>query len=416
MDSRGPADPLEKKRNFILFTIAVFLSLAVLGLAENTRGTALPRIQEEFSLSEMHLGVLLAVNSTGYLAACTFTATIARRIGFKYSLVAGLVTSALAGLVICFAPGFAVLVLGFFVLNVGFGMLDISSGVIAATIFTKRTGTMMNLAHFFYGAGATLSPMVSTGLMAAKFGDLVFGWRYTYLLVLCLALIPVIPTLIGRLKRQGGGGEKGGYSQMLKRPALWLLALFLAFELVAESGVSAWLVNFLEKTHSFSEESAALRLTLFFVCFTAARLLLGPLIDRIGLLRALIIAPLFAGVAITAGVLGGERATPLLFVAGIGIAPMFPTVMAVIAKLFAGEVDRAITAIMTSIGVIVVPASFLLGVVINQARVVFTESHGEAGVGMAYSAGYLFLGLCCFAAFASAIVLRARQKRAGWLV
>jgi len=416
MEGSGHTGPLERKRNFILFTIAVFLSLAVLGLAENTRGTALPRIQEEFSLTEMHLGVLLAVNATGYLAACTFTAALARRIGFKYTLVSGLAIIALSGSCVCYAPGFAVLVLGFFVINVGFGMLDVSTGVIGATIFTKRTGTMMNLAHFFYGAGATLSPVVSTSLMAVRFGDVLFGWRYTYLLVLGLALIPAIPTLIGRLQRQGRDGKAGGYARLLKRPALWLLALFLAFELVAESGVSAWLVNFHEKAFSFSEERAALRLTVFFVCFTSARLLLGPLIDRIGLLRALVIAPLFAGAMITIGVLGGERGAPLLLVAGIGIAPMFPTVMAVIAKLFAGEVDRAITAVMTSIGIVYVPTTFLLGVVINQARVVLTEAHGEAGVGMAYSAGYLFLGLCCFAAFAAALVLRALQKKAGRLV
>jgi len=416
MENEGLVGTRGRNRNFILFTIAVFASLTILGLTDNIRGTALPRIQEEFFLTELHLGLLLAANSTGYLTACAFTAALAKRIGMKACLIAGLVIVALAGICVCFSPGFAVLVLGFFILNIGFGMLDISTGVIAATIFTKRTGMMMNLAHFFYGAGATLSPVVSTGLMAARFGGLLLGWRYTYLLILSFALVPAIPTLIGRLKKQERDGKTGGYAELLKKPALWLLTVLLAFELVAESGTVAWLVLFLEKAHSFSGERAALRLTLFFICFTVSRLILCPFIDRIGLLRTLIIAPSFAGAMIIIGVLAGAQWTPLLYIAGIGVAPMFPTVMAVIAKLFPGQIDRAMTFVLTAIGIIVVPANFLIGGLINWARLVLTETHGEAGVGMAYSAGYLFLGLCCFAAFVFAVVLRARQKKAGIVV
>jgi len=416
MENRGLIDPPGRNRNYILFTIAVFSCFAILGVADNIRGTALPRIQDEFSLTELHLGLLLTANSVGYITACTFTAALARRIGMKTCLVAGLSVIVLAGVCVCYSPGFAVLVLGFFILNVGFGMLDISAGIIAARIFTKRTGMMMNIAHFFFGIGATMSPLISTGLMAARFGDFLLGWRYTYLLILSFALVPAIPTLLGHMKRQGGDGKQGGYSKLLKNPVLWLLTMVLAFELVAESGAAAWLVNFLEKAHSYSGEKAALRLTLFFICFTATRLTFGPLIDRFGLLRTIMVAPLLAGVMITVGVLAGEPGTPLLFLAGIGVAPMWPTVMAVIAKLFPDDLDRAMTVILTAIGVVVVPANLLMGGLINKARLIFTVAHGEAGVAMAYSAGYLFLGLCCFIAFAFAAILWARQKKAGIIV
>jgi MFS family permease len=118
----------------------------------------------------------------------------------------------------------------------------------------------------------------------------------------------------------------------------------------------------------------------------------------------------------TVGVLMGEAGAPLLIIAGIGVAPVFPTVMAVLAKLFADDIDLAMTATMTTMGIFVAPANILLGAIVHQARILFTQTHGDAGVGMGYAAGYMFLALSCFGALASTLLLRARQKKAGQLV
>jgi len=404
------------RRNYILFTIAVFASFAIFGLADNIRGTAIPRIQAEFLLTELHLGLLLAASSVGYLVTCTFTAAIARRIGIKTCHIIGLLIIAASGACIYYAPSFATLVLAFFILNLGFGMLEISVGVIAATIFTKKTGTMMNLSHFFYGAGATFSPIISTSIMAARLGDQFFNWRYVYIIVLSFAFVPAIPALFGRFRKRESGKKKTGYALLLRKPSIWLLVMLLSLGLVCEAGIGSWLVIFLEASYSFTGESAALHLTLYFVCFTLGRLLLGPLIDRLGFINSLAIGTAFAGLMVTTGVLLGPAGSPLLILAGIGVAPLFPTVMAVIAKLFSDQIDLAMTAVLTIVGVIVVPVNFLVGGIINQARVIFTDAYGGPGLSMAYAAGFLFLGLCCFGAFASALALRAKQKKAGKLV
>ena len=405
-----------KKRNFILVTVALFAAFIIFGFAETAKGTALPRIQADFNITELQLGLLLAVNSIGYLIACSYTAALARKIGIKTCMIIALCVMAVAGVCICFSPGYAVLLLSFFVLYLGNGMLEISSNVIAATIFTKNTGTMMSLAHFFYGAGAMIAPVVTISLMGARFGDQLLGWRYMYIIILACALIPVIPALIGRMQKQEQHKKKAGYAAILKNPTLWLTMLILAFGMICELGVSAWLVNFLEKAYSFSGERAALQLTLFFVCFTLARLVLGPAIDKFGFINSLIVVTAFGGVTIIAGVLLGESATPLLVIAGIGTAPIYPAVMAVIAKLFPTEIDIAMTAITTFMGLLLILVNFLLGGIVYLSRLIFTDIHGEAGVGMAYAAGYLFLGLCCLIAFVFAMLLRRRQKKAGQLV
>ena len=397
-------------------TVTVFATYGIFGFMDSARGSAIPRIQAEFDATELQIGLLLTMNSIGYLIACSYTAALAKITSMKACLIAALLVVALSGVFICYSPSFIMLVAAFFILNLGFGMMEISLGVISAETFTKKTGTMLNLAHFFYGVGAVFSPVVSTGLMAARFGDRLLGWRYMYLIFLSFALIPAIPALILRLSKREYDTGKTGYATLLKKPALWLIVVILALAMTCEVGTVAWLVNFLEKAYSFSGERAAFQLTLFFVCFTITRLVFGPVADKVGFINSLAIVTALAGVLITAGVLCGAPGTPFLVAASIGVAPIFPTMMAVVAKMFSDEIDLAMTAITTTMGVIMVPSSLLVGVIINQTRPVFTNNYGEAGVRLAYSAGYLFLGLCCFGAFVFTLILRRRQKKADQLV
>jgi len=405
-----------KNRNRILLTVAIFATFFIYGFYETMKGPALPRIQMDFSVTEFQLGLLLATNSLGYLIACSYTASLARRISTKACLVLSLLIITVSGVFICFSPSYTALMLSFFFLSLGNGTLEVSQGVIAAKIFTKNTGTMMNIAHFFYGAGSTISPIISTSLMAARLGEQLLSWRYLYLIVLSWVLIPALLALLSRFEKHDRDNKKAYFISLIKKPELWLIILVLAFASVCELGIGAWMVNFLEKAYSYTGEQAALRLTLFFVCLTLTRLILGPAIDKIGLINSLVIVTLFAGILTVTGVLCGEPGTVLLILTGICMAPVYPTVMAVVAKLFSTEIDYAMTIMMTVMGMFVVVANLLLGGIIQLARHIFTEKYGEAGVGMAYAAGYLLLGVSCFGAFVFALILRSKKKKAGNLV
>jgi len=417
MENENLGSASQSRRNYIFLTVAVFTSFAIVGVAEIVRGTALPRIQDEFTLTEFHLGLLLAVSSAGYLIACTFTAALSRRIGIKSCHILGLSLIVVGGVFIFFSPNFPILVLSFFILNLSFGTLEIANGVIAAKIFTKNTGTMMNLAHFAYGAGATLAPIISTSIMAVRFSDQISSWRFVYLIALSFAILPMIPIILGRLvKKTDEVREKSSYFLLLKKPTMWLIVMVLFFGLIAESGIVSWMVAFLEMSHAYSHDRAALHLTLYFVCFTLGRLFLGPFIDRVGFINSLIIVTAFAGVMITLGVIFGRGGSVLIVLAGIGIAPIFPTVMAVLAKLFSDAIEIAMTTLLTFVGTFMILANLTIGGVINQARVAFTASHGETGVAIAFSVGFLIFGIACFFSCAFALVLRHRQKKHDKLV
>ena len=91
----SPLSPSGQRRNYVLLTMAVFASFAIFGFSDSARGPALPRIQAEFNLTELHIGLLLTLSTVGYLIACSYNAALAKIIGIKTCMVAALCIIAL---------------------------------------------------------------------------------------------------------------------------------------------------------------------------------------------------------------------------------------------------------------------------------------------------------------------------------
>ncbi|MDR2611029.1 MAG: MFS transporter, partial [Clostridiales Family XIII bacterium] len=398
-----PEDAAGKGRgNFILLTVVIFAAYLIFGLSENVKGPAIPRIQADLDINEFQIGLLLAVNALGYLIACSFTAPLARRIGLKPALMISLFVIALSGVTICFAPSYLMLALSFFIMYLANGMLEIALGILAAGFFTERTGTMLNIAHFFYGGGSIIGPIASAGLMAVTVHNAQLGWRYMYMIVLACALLPLIPALFGHIHGRDNEKIKGEYNAYLRDKNLWCVIIILSFGGMAEMGIGGWLVNYMEKANGFGTKEAAFALTAFFAVFTLTRLVIGPLIDKLGFIKSLLLLCGFASVTLILGILcGGRPGEVLIVLSGIGIAPLYPTVFAVVAKLYHEKIDTAMTVTLTAMGIISMISNLLLGFVIDGARRLFTDLYGSAGLGMGYTAGMLFLALCIVAAFAA---------------
>jgi len=85
----------------------------------------------------------------------------------------------------------------------------------------------------------------------------------------------------------------------------------------------------------------------------------------------------------------GEEGAILLAIAGIGIAPIYPTVMALVAKRYARGTDTAITFTVTLMGIGSVIGNLLIGYIIDYGLV----------------AGYGFIAILAIICSACSIVL-----------
>ncbi|MCX8130565.1 MAG: MFS transporter [Clostridia bacterium] len=401
-------------KNYYLLLILVFTGFLVFGFSENIKGPAIPRMQADFSLDEMQVGLLLSFNSTAYLLACSFTGLLVRRLGIGFSSMLAFGTMTVSGVLIFFSINYPMLSASYFLMYLGNGMLEIGLGVLAARIFTKNTGMMMNLSHFFYGLSSTVAPILATVLMRANISGKAMGWNGMYLVMLSLSLIPIFQAIFAKFPiDETKEEERMPMREYMRDSAAWLIVVILTFGVVAEIAVGGWLVNFLEKVYKWNITSASAMLSAFFLAFTLARLILGALTDKLGFTKSLIIFSGISGVFTILGIILGEGFAFLFALAGAGIAPVYPTVMALLAKRYPKDSDTAISFTVTLMGIGNVVGSFLVGAIIDIFKKIFTGVYGQdLGLVVGMKAGYAFIGLCALVCSAmSLVLLRYLRKR-----
>lgn len=402
------------RKNYILLLIVVFGGFLVFGFSENIKGPALPKMQSDLALDEFQIGMLLAFNSLGYLLACSFTGWLSRKAGMKLTTMLALSSMAVSGIFIYIASNYTALSASYFLMYIGNGILEIGLALLAARIFVKNTGTMMNLSHFFYGLSSMIAPMLAASLMGVSLFGSDLGWRGMYALMLALSVLPMLPALIAKFPAEESKQEERiSLRQYMKDPIAWLIVIVLSLGVISELAVGGWLVNFLEKAYGWSNDAAARMLSAFFLCFMLARLFLGPVTDKIGYTKALIYLSAASGLCSVAAIIVGEQGAVLFALAGVGIAPIYPTVMALLARRYKNNADTAITFTVTLMGIASVIGNFAIGAIIDWIKRLFASGHDEeASLIAGLQAGYLFIGACALlCSIASIILYRMLVKR-----
>jgi MFS family permease len=124
-----------------------------------------------------------------------------------------------------------------------------------------------------------------------------------------------------------------------------------------------------------------------------ARLLLGTLTDRFGFVLSLVVFSGFSALCTFVAILGGESVAFLFAASGIGIAMIYPTVMAFIAKRYPKGSDTAITLTVTLMGLGSVIGNYLIGGVTELVKHMVGED-SPTSLLRGLQAGYGFIGLC----------------------
>jgi len=420
---------------FVVAVVVVFLGFFMFGLSENIRGPAIPLIQADFRLTEWQIGLLLAINSFGYLVACLYTAALTRFIGIRWTIVLAFGSMVVSGVCIALSHQYATFVASYVLMYLGNGMLEIGLGILAAKLFVHRAATWMNVSHFFYGVSSIIAPLVAVTLIGwpVNSGSLAFtsgvgladdalqaggmmqalGWRGMYAVVLASSLVPLLITFFlhsTQISRSQGNEESASHRHTHKLPwrkdkTLWLLIAVLSLGVSAEMAVGGWLVITVNKAYGIPLAASAQYLMVFFIVFTLARLLLGPLIDRCGWLRSIAIGAAWAGVTtgigLVMGALGWQGGAWWLALAGLGIAPLYPTMMALLAKQYQDRIEEMLTVVLTIMGIAIVVGSLLVGWATDWA----VRSTWQ---GSGYLVGYAVIALFCLVSAILAWVLHGR--------
>jgi fucose permease len=328
-----------------MLILAAILAMFVYGMTAAMLGTILPDLSDRFHLTPKQNGTIAFSQALGLILASMGVGLLIDYEGKKAGLVLGLTLSALAVALLPRSGGFRAIASYLFLLGTGGGIIVTAANALGSDIDPAHRGTALNLINIFFGVGGFATPFVSANLLgknSTRLCHLIAGLAVIAALVNLFAPIPPPTSAQSFVFSEIGS--------VLDRPVLWLCALLLFLYVACEVGVWNWLVQHLiaqgvPQVKALNVLSFGFALGLLFGRLAASRIL----ISVSGLTVTLAASVLMA--IMTFAMLQTRNPTVawiLTFLAGMSMAPVFPTTVALIGDMFPRMTGTAIGIAITS--------------------------------------------------------------------
>lgn len=350
-------------------TAAAFFGFLVFGLTDNLKGPTLPAILDDLAINYSTGGTILLGSYVGFVVASFLAGLLAEARGIKSVLLLAAV-SLLIG-VGGFSLGGTAVLLTLFMLFQGFGMgaLELGCNTLIVQLHTANKGRYLNLMAVTHGLGATLAPLYAGWLLANN-----QSWRIVFRWDLLLIAFLIAAFVLMRFLPQRPPAEQSLTLRELSRTAFSPTLLLFYFAIISyvavEISIGAWLVEYLQRIHSFGVSQSTLALSIFFGLVIVGRLAGSIVVDRIGYLRAVWIAMACATLCIGIG-LFVPRALWLLPMSGLFLSIIFPTLTAAVSEIFTANVSAILGLLFTFAGLGGILGPWLVGFVADRAGIQF---------------------------------------------
>jgi fucose permease len=328
-----------------MLILAAILAIFVYGMTAAMLGTILPDLGARYHLTPKQNGTIAFCQAIGLILASIGVGPLIDYEGKKAGLVLGLSLSALAVALLPRTKGFRSIASDLFLLGTGGGIIVTAANALGSDVDPAHRGTALNLLNIFFGVGGFATPFISANLLgknSTRLCHLIAGLAALAVVINLLAPIPPPTSAQSFVFSEIGS--------VLARPVLWLCALLLFLYVACEVGVWNWLVQHLiaqgvPQVKALNVLSFGFALGLLFGRLAASRIL----ISVPGLTVTLAASVLMA--IMTFAILRTRNPTVawiLTFLAGMSMAPVFPTTVALIGDLFPRMTGTAIGIAITS--------------------------------------------------------------------
>lgn len=314
--------------------------------------------QERYALSLPQVTFLITANFLVQLLTDILSAAFVDKIGWRVSIVAAHICSALGFAMLAFLPDllpdpFAGILLSIAVYAVGGGLLEVLVSPIVEACPTKNKETVMSLLHSFYCWGYVLVVLLSTVFFA------VCGIHRWKLLVLLWVLLPlgngILFLRVPLYRLPESGAEDGKKSVPLYSQGLfWILLAMMLCAGASELAVSQWASVFAEQGLGVNKTAGDLAGPMAFALLMgASRLFYGRFGSRISLDRFMLASCLLCVLSYFCIAFVPVPAVALLFcaVCGFSVGILWPgTFSKAAASVRGGTVMFAFLALAGDLG------------------------------------------------------------------
>jgi fucose permease len=323
---------------------AAILAIFVYGMIAAMLGTILPDLSDRFHLSPTQNGTIAFSQALGLIIASVGVGPLLDTEGDKAGLILGLALIVIALFWLPRSKGFRSIVFLLFLLGVGGGIVVTGANALVSGVSEAHRATALNLVNLFFGLGGLATPFISANVFKRNWVRLCYTVASLTVVALMIQAVTQMPAPSG-----GAGFVLADAGSVLGRPLLFLLGFLLFLYVSCEVGVWNWLPRHLI-AQGIPESRALNILSLGFA--------LGLLVGRVGVSPILIHVPavtvtLAASIAMAVTTFlmlrtsNPTMAAVLVFIAGLAMAPVFPTTLAMVGNAFPRMSGTAIGFVIT---------------------------------------------------------------------
>ncbi len=349
-----------------LLLLVIYIAFVGLGVPDSLFGAAWPAIYPEFGQPVAAASAVSLLISGSTVVSSLLSARCIQRFG------TGVVTAASTALTAAALLGFSVsgnfwwLCLFAVPLGLGAGAIDSALNHYVALHYKA---THMNFLHCFYGIGVSLSPYLMS-LALSEETDWRGGYRMAFVLQAAITVITIISLPLWR-RWEGGGAGAGerqpsrllGLKELVKMPSVATVWFVFLSSCAIEYTCGTWGSTFLVQSKGMAVEEAAQVVTLYYAGMALGRFLSGILAARIASWRLIHLGQgvVFAAIFLLLLPLPAWGAGAALFLAGLGIGPIFPNLIHLTPRHFGRDLSQSVMGSQMAasyIGIMAMPAAF----------------------------------------------------------
>jgi fucose permease len=321
-----------------MLILSATLAIFVYGLIAPILGALLP----SYGLTPVQQGHVTMAQALGLVVASVSAGPVIDVRGNKLALVTGLSLIVASLFAAPNAGGYAGLLIVYFILGIGGGIVVTAANSLVGAVEPTRRGSALNFLNLFFGLGGIVTTYAASYLMTP--------------IVLCysVAALTVIALVVNAATRMPGAVGEASFRlnevpTLLSRPALILLCLFLFLYVACEVGVWNWLKLYLISVNFNASTAGGVVSYGFAFGILVGRVVVSRVLIKIPSLTVTLVSSILM-VITTFAMLHLHSQTSIsiaVFCAGLTMAPVFPTTLAIVGDTFHRGAATALGIVIT---------------------------------------------------------------------
>ncbi len=315
-----------------MLMFAASLAIFVYGMVASMLGTINPGLAARLGLDNAQVSYIALAQGLGLVIASVSVGPLLDRKGKKVGLLLGLGAVAVSLFGLANASSYSMIVIAMLVLGIGGGITLTAANALGSDVSESRRAIVLNLLNVFVGLGGFATPFVAGNLLSGDAVRVAYGGAILTTVTFLVQLITKVPERVAPVKKEADAST----GQIFRNPLLYMIAAATLLYTACEFAMWNWLPK-----HLIAQgipETRALNILSFGFALglLAGRVGVTPILMKIPPLTVTGVAAALMGVTtyLTLNVTDPAAAGVIVFCAGLAMAPVFPTNIAIVGNIF----------------------------------------------------------------------------------